>query len=55
LRLPRPRLAESQARVQAIANVITRETADLLALCEAANNPQAHQTFIATFLPGSNY
>lgn len=46
---------ESQARTQAIADVITREDPDLPAICEAANNPQAHLTFIATLLPGSNY
>jgi hypothetical protein len=47
--------AQSQARAQAIADVIAREDPDLLAICEAANNLQAHLMFIAACLPASNY
>jgi Endonuclease/Exonuclease/phosphatase family len=40
------------ARARAIAKVIKRVDPDVLALCEAANDPAAHQSFIAGFLGG---
>jgi hypothetical protein len=43
------------ARARAIAKVITRVNPDVLALSEAANDPAAHQSFIAGFLTGSGY
>jgi endonuclease/exonuclease/phosphatase family metal-dependent hydrolase len=43
------------ARARAIAKVIKRVNPDVLALCEAANDPAAHQSFIAGFLTGSDY
>jgi endonuclease/exonuclease/phosphatase family metal-dependent hydrolase len=40
------------ARARAIAKVIKRVDPDVLALCEAANDPAAHKSFIAGFLGG---
>ena len=42
-------------RVQAIADVIKRVDPALVALCEAANDRDAHEGFIAGFLPDSGY